>query len=203
MAFVNKKVRLGDVMMDEGVITLDQLNQALTRQQETKHKLGETLVELGFASERQIATALSRQLGLDLVDPNRVNIKENILNLIKDHNVLKKNLVIPFDFDEYDSRYLKGAMADPMDIKVIDDMTLLTGMQISPCIATTTDILAESAGTKLPIWASSTMSAVCRIYVDLPDIFGPVIIAIRSAFLSIYVSFGTNISFSSISSTTG
>ncbi|MBR5178207.1 MAG: Flp pilus assembly complex ATPase component TadA [Lachnospiraceae bacterium] len=142
MAFVNKKVRLGDVMMDEGVITLDQLNQALTRQQETKHKLGETLVELGFASERQIATALSRQLGLDLVDPNRVNIKENILNLIKDHTVLKRNLVIPFDFDEYDSRYLKVAMADPMDIKVIDDMTLLTGMQISPCIATTTDILA-------------------------------------------------------------
>ena len=142
MAFVNKKVRLGDVMMDEGVITLDQLNQALTRQQETKHKLGETLVELGFASERQIATALSRQLGLDLVDPNRVNIKENILNLIKDHTVLKRNLVIPFDFDEYDSRYLKVAMADPMDIKVIDDMTLLTGMQISPCIATTTEILA-------------------------------------------------------------
>ena len=142
MAFMNKKVRLGDVMMDEGVITLEQLNEALTKQQETKHKLGETLVELGFASERQIATALSRQLGLDLVDPSRVNIKENILNLIKDHNVLKKNLVIPFDFDEYDSRYLKVAMADPMDIKVIDDMTLLTGMQISPCIATTTDILA-------------------------------------------------------------
>ena len=142
MAFMNKKVRLGDVMMDEGVITLEQLNEALTRQQETKHKLGETLVELGFASERQIATALSRQLGLDLVDPSRVSIKENILNLIKDHNVLKKNLVIPFDFDEYDSRYLKVAMADPMDIKVIDDMTLLTGMQISPCIATTTDILA-------------------------------------------------------------
>ena len=142
MAFMNKKVRLGDVMMDEGIITLDQLNQALTKQQETKHKLGETLVELGFASERQIATALSRQLGLELVDPNRVNIRESILNLIKDHNVLKKSLVIPFDFDEYDSRYLKVAMADPMDIKVIDDLTLLTGMQISPCIATSTDILA-------------------------------------------------------------
>ncbi len=142
MAFMNKKVRLGDVLMDEGVITLDQLNQALTRQQETKHKLGETLVELGITTERQIATALSRQLGLELVDPNRVAIKENILNLIKDHTVLKKSLVIPFDFDEYDSRYLKVAMADPMDIKVIDDMTLLTGMQISPCIATSTDILA-------------------------------------------------------------
>ena len=142
MAFMNKKVRLGDVMMDEGIITLDQLNQALTKQQETKHKLGETLVELGFASERQIATALSRQLGLELVDPNRVNIRESILNLIKDHTVLKRSLVIPFDFDEYDSRYLKVAMADPMDIKVIDDLTLLTGMQISPCIATSTDILA-------------------------------------------------------------
>ena len=142
MAFMNKKVRLGDVMMDEGIITLDQLNQALTKQQETKHKLGETLVELGFASERQIATALSRQLDLELVDPNRVNIRESILNLIKDHTVLKKSLVIPFDFDEYDSRYLKVAMADPMDIKVIDDLTLLTGMQISPCISTSTDILA-------------------------------------------------------------
>ena len=142
MAFMNKKVRLGDVMMDEGIITLDQLNQALTKQQETKHKLGETLVELGFASERQIATALSRQLGLELVDPNRVNIRESILNLIKDHTVLKRSLVIPFDFDEYDSRYLKVAMADPMDIKVIDDLTLLTGMQISPCISTSTDILA-------------------------------------------------------------
>ena len=142
MAFMNKKVRLGDVLMDEGIITLDQLNQALTRQQETKHKLGETLVELGITTERQIANALSRQLGLELVDPNRVAIKENILNLIKDHTVLKKSLVIPFDFDEYDSRYLKVAMADPMDIKVIDDMTLLTGMQISPCIATSTDILA-------------------------------------------------------------
>ena len=142
MAFMNKKVRLGDVMMDEGIITLDQLNQALTKQQETKHKLGETLVELGFASERQIATALSRQLGLEMVDPNRVNIRESILNLVKDHTVLKRSLVIPFDFDEYDSRYLKVAMADPMDIKVIDDLTLLTGMQISPCIATTTDILA-------------------------------------------------------------
>ena len=142
MAFINKKVRLGDVMMDEGIITLDQLNEALTRQQETKHKLGETLVELGFASERQIATALSRQLGLDLVDPSRVDIKDNILNLVKDHTILKKSLVIPFDFDEYDSRYLKVAMADPMDIKVIDDMTLLTGMQISPCIATTSDIMA-------------------------------------------------------------
>lgn len=139
---MNKKVRLGDVLLNEGIITKDQLGEALTRQMETKTRIGETLIELGFATEKQIASSLTRQLGLDFVELNRVAVRDDILKLVPDHNVLKKYLAMPFDYDEYDSRYLKVAMADPMDIKAVDDLTLLTGMQISPCIATSVDILA-------------------------------------------------------------
>ncbi|MCQ2495757.1 MAG: Flp pilus assembly complex ATPase component TadA [Lachnospiraceae bacterium] len=142
MAFMNKKVRIGDVLLEEGIITKDQLGEALTKQMETKTKIGETLIELGFATEKQIASSLTRQLGLDFVELNRIAIRDDILKLIQDHNILKKYVAMPFDYDEYDSRYLKVAMADPMDIKAIDDLTLLTQMQISPCISTSADIFA-------------------------------------------------------------
>ena len=143
MAFMNKKIRLGDVLLNEGIITKDQLGEALTRQMETKTKIGETLIEMGFATEKQIASSLTRQLGLEFVELSRVAVREDIIKLISDHSVLKKYMAMPYDYDEYDSRYLKVAMADPMDIKAVDDLTLLTGMQISPCIATSVDILAE------------------------------------------------------------
>lgn len=142
MAFMNKKIRLGDVLLNEGIITKDQLGEALTRQMETKTKIGETLIEMGFATEKQIASSLTRQLGLEFVELSRVAVREDIIKLISDHSVLKKYMAMPYDYDEYDSRYLKVAMADPMDIKAVDDLTLLTGMQISPCIATSVDILA-------------------------------------------------------------
>lgn len=139
---MNKKIRLGDVLLNEGIITKDQLGEALTRQMETKTKIGETLIEMGFATEKQIASSLTRQLGLEFVELSRVAVREDIIKLISDHSVLKKYMAMPYDYDEYDSRYLKVAMADPMDIKAVDDLTLLTGMQISPCIATSVDILA-------------------------------------------------------------
>ena len=70
-------------------------------------------------------------------------------------------------------------------------------------ILSTIPILADFAGTKLPICAIRVISATCRIYVDLPAIFGPVIIIIRSSSLFKRVSFGTNIEFFDIFSTTG
>ena len=70
-------------------------------------------------------------------------------------------------------------------------------------ILSTIPIFAFSAGTKLPICAISTIRAVCLIYVDLPAIFGPVIMDTLFLWLSRYVSFAINISFSIICSTTG
>ncbi len=140
MAFKQKKVRLGDVLVNYNIITEDQLVEVLEKQQETHKKLGESLIEMGYATEDKIADALSKQCSMEYVILSEKTIPEQIRKLVPDVNVLKKYQAFPFELDEYDTRYLKIAMADPLDIAAIDDLTIVTGMQLTPCIATPTDI---------------------------------------------------------------
>ena len=140
MAFKQKKIRLGDVLMQYGGLTEEQLIEGLQKQQENHKKLGETLIELGYTTEEKIAIALSKQCSIEYVILSEKNIADNIRALISDPNVCKKYQAFPFALDEYDTRYLMVAMADPLDIKAIDDLSIISGMQITPCIATPTDI---------------------------------------------------------------
>ncbi|MBQ7284017.1 MAG: type II secretion system protein GspE, partial [Oscillospiraceae bacterium] len=142
MSFIKEKKRIGDLLLGESVITEEQLQEALAAQKTNRKKLGATLVELGFTNEQQIAFTLHKQLGLDIVDLSTYRIPKEILNMVPDSTVLKRHGVIPFEFDPYDSKYLRVAMSDPMDIMAIDDLAVLTGMQISPTIATSTEIMA-------------------------------------------------------------
>ncbi len=142
MAFVRERKRIGDILLQQNAITEDQLNIALDKQKAMHQKLGTVLVELGFISERKMARVLQNQLGLDFVELNTKMISPEILNLVTDSLVLKKYVCMPFEFDQFDSKYLKVAFADPMDIFAIDDLSYITGMQITPAIATTADIMA-------------------------------------------------------------
>lgn len=142
MSFIKEKKRMGDMLLSENVITEEQLQEALSAQKTTRKKLGATLVELGFTNEQQIAYTLHKQLGLDIVDLSTYRIPKEILIMVPDSTILKRHGVIPFEFDPYDSKYLRVAMSDPMDIMAIDDLAVLTGMQISPTIATSTEIMA-------------------------------------------------------------
>ncbi|MGC8731003.1 MAG: MSHA biogenesis protein MshE, partial [Halothiobacillaceae bacterium] len=65
---VLKKVRLGDLLVQAGEITAEQLSIALSEQKRSGHKLGVTLVELGFTTEQRILDTLANQLGLQLID---------------------------------------------------------------------------------------------------------------------------------------
>ena len=67
MDLINRKKRLGDILIDAGVINKAQLEQALAVQRERGQKLGETLIDLDFTTEDEIATALHRQLNIDYV----------------------------------------------------------------------------------------------------------------------------------------
>ena len=142
MSFIKEKKRIGDMLLSEKIITEEQLQEALSRQKTGRKKLGAILVELGFTNEQQIAYTLHRQLGLDIVDLSTYRIPREILNLVPDSSILKRYAVMPFEFDPFDSKYLRVAMADPMDIIAIDDLTVLTGMQISPTIAISSEIMA-------------------------------------------------------------
>ena len=136
-----KKKRLGDMLVDAGVISQEQLMAALQEQKVSGHKLGETLIEIGFTSEMEIARALHMQLGYDLIMLSEIKISEEILGLVSDQ-ILRKHMVIPFEFSNYSGNVLRLAMADPMDILAVDDIAIITNLQIEPVVTTPREVIA-------------------------------------------------------------
>lgn len=137
-----RKKRLGDLLIDAGVITQDQLMQALDKQKQTRQKLGATLMELNFTTEEEIAGALKEQLGMEYVDLRAIRIPQDVISLIPDSTLLKKYTIMPFEFNQEHSGYLRVAMADPMDLVATDDLSIITNLQIEPVVATASDIMA-------------------------------------------------------------
>ena len=140
MDFNRKKIRLGDVLVNGGVITQEQLEEGLKRQKGSGRKLGETLVDEGFVTEEAIARALSSQLGYEMVDLQNVAIPEDILQLVPG-NVLERYKVLPFEYAPDNMNVLHVAMADPMDMAAMDDITIITNLQVEPVVSTTRSIM--------------------------------------------------------------
>lgn len=136
-----KKKKLGDLLVSSGSISEEQLLTALDNQKVTGKKLGESLIDLGYITDTDIAEALHRQLGVDIVKLQDIEIPDEILQLVKE-SVLRKYNVIPFEYSMLNMNELRVAMADPMDIFAIDDLAFLTNMQIEPVVTTPADIIA-------------------------------------------------------------
>ena len=138
-----KKKRLGDMLVSENVVTPEQIEQAMeARKTNGGKKLGETLVELGFTSEENITKALTRQLGVEMVSTATMTIPEDIISLVNP-NILRKYMVMPFGYAANNMNVLRVAMADPMDMVAIDDLSMVTHLEIEPYIATTHDIMVS------------------------------------------------------------
>lgn len=135
-----KKKRMGDMLLDEHMVTMDQLEQALAMAKESRRKIGEVLVELGYVTEEGIAQTLSRQLGIDIVNLNGVKIEEDIINLVNGP-ILRKHVMIPFEYENGNLNTVRVAMADPMDMMAIDDFCIVTNLMAEPVIATPRDIM--------------------------------------------------------------
>lgn len=135
-----KGIRLGDVLVNRGIITQQQLSEALGRQKELGLKLGETLVVEGFATEDIICQVLSDQLGYPVVDPTTMNIPDEILHLVP-VNILRKGKMIPYAYDEKNINALHVAMVDPLDMLAIDDISIITNLRILPSVATQRNVM--------------------------------------------------------------
>ena len=139
MAFRREKKRIGDILLEEQIITQEQLEEALATAKNEKKKIGEAVVELGYATEQSIAEALSSQLGFEYVNLTSVTIPENVLSLIGE-NVLRRHVMIPYAFNPNNMNQVLVAMADPMDMTAIDDFNIVTNLQVVPAVATSNDI---------------------------------------------------------------
>ena len=138
-----RKKRLGDLLVDAGVITQNQLMQALGLQKTEKKgmRLGVVLIDMGFTNEKQIMEALQRQLGIAGIDLSNIRIPEDVTKLLEE-SVLRKYNMMPFGFSDKNPNLLKVAMSDPLDIRAMDDISIITGLQIESYVAMPSDIAA-------------------------------------------------------------
>ncbi|WP_075982461.1 GspE/PulE family protein [Bacillus massilinigeriensis] len=128
--------RLGDLLVEAGLITEDQL-QATLKEKTAGQKLGDALLQRGYITEQQLIEVLEFQLGIPHISLYRYPFDSKLFNLIPKETA-KRNLLIPLSID---GDKLFVAMADPMDFFAIDDLRLSTGFQIETAIATKDDIL--------------------------------------------------------------
>lgn len=139
MDFSRKKLRIGDVLIAAGVLTKEKLEEALEKQKGTGHRIGEVLIDEGYVNEEQVAHALSEQLNIELIDLNNVSIDNEILTLIPP-DVLKKNKVMPFEYSPDNLNTIRVAVADPLDMNAIDDISIITNRQVEIFVATPSSI---------------------------------------------------------------
>ena len=140
MDFNRRKIKLGDLLVETGTITQEQLEHALKKQKKTNLKLGETLVDEGIISEDDIAIALSHQLNLEIVDLQSINIDSKVATLVP-VSILKKYTMIPFAYSEENMNILRVAMENPLDTYAQEDISIITNYQVEPVVATTRSIM--------------------------------------------------------------
>jgi len=133
--------KLGECLIQAGLITEDDLQSALTEHKRTGERLGAVLVRLNLATERQIAKALAYQLGFPYL-----NLAENppdpgVVALISKDIALKRSCVAI----RLDKNLLTVAMADPLLFSLVQDLEFQTGYRIKQVVATRADILESIA----------------------------------------------------------
>ena len=130
--------QLGDILLEGGHVTADQLASAVEEQRRLGRSLGRVLVELGVLTEGQLVEALATQIGLKFVDLSDYPVDGSAVSRIPDA-VCRRHNALPIGYD--DGR-LVVAMADPANVFAVDDIRSLTGMEVKPVVATKADLLA-------------------------------------------------------------
>ncbi len=141
-----QRLKIGDLLLNAGVINEQQLQKALDYSKEQRQKgnakrIGDCLRELGFVTDRQVAEALASQLNLQLVDLQGFTLSKQMQELIPG-STLRKHSVLPLGYDPKDPQAIFLAMSDPLDIVAIDDVEIITNCRVEQCVATQTEIQA-------------------------------------------------------------
>ena len=119
------KKRIGEILIDIGVITEEQLFDALVEAKKANIPIGSILVRKGYVSLKDLKSALSIQQGFESVDAEQLKIEDNVLNILPE-DFVRLNSVIPISFD---GKTLVVGMVNPHEKHVINDIVYLTGLR--------------------------------------------------------------------------
>ncbi|MEW6489785.1 MAG: hypothetical protein AB1578_17990 [Thermodesulfobacteriota bacterium] len=133
---MTRKKRLGEILIDHGLLSETQLAAALNSQRTWGGKLGSTVVRMGFVSEEQILKALSTQLRLPAVDFRKVSVSPRTRDAISLRVAEKYNVVPVAMKEELGKKIVILAMSDPTNLDAISEIQFQTGVSVRPVVAT-------------------------------------------------------------------
>ncbi len=139
MAYIRKKVRLGDALLEKRLITQKQLDEALSLHKERKIKIGEALIATGATTQNAINEILCEQLGIESVNLRKIEVDDVVFGMVSE-DLIRKHRIVPFAMDDKRVNVIRVAMDDPQNIIAIDDVNIVTGMEVLPYLATPQDI---------------------------------------------------------------
>ncbi len=147
--------QLGSILLETGVLSEDQLMDAIDEQQQRGQSLGRTLVELGMISESQLVRALANQVGMEFVELGDYPVDRAAVSLVSPA-LCRRHTALPIAMVD---NVLKVAMANPGNVVAVDDIKTLTRMQVAPVVAAHDDVVAA-------------IDRYCRSDAELEDISG-------------------------------
>jgi type IV pilus assembly protein PilB len=128
--------QLGELLIERGIISDQQLDKALTVQKDKGGLIGEILVDLGFAKEEDIAQSLTAQYGFPYLPLSNYDINPEIINIVPGR-VARQYLLVPIDKI---GNNLTLAMSNPLNVQAIEDVELLSGCSVQTFVSTSSDI---------------------------------------------------------------
>lgn len=128
--------QIGQLLIEKGVLSHEQLNLALTKQKEMGGLLGEVLVEMKFVTEKDIAQVLTSQYGFPYLPLANYEIDDEVIKSVPE-NICRQFCLIPIDKI---GKSLTLAMSNPLNIQAAEDVEILTGCTIQTFVSTTTEI---------------------------------------------------------------
>lgn len=132
---VNSK-QLGELLVEAGLITRDQLNHALEVQKDKGGLIGQVIVDLRYVSEEAIAQAITAQYGFPYLPLESYEIDPEIVKIVP-KNVAIQYCLIPVDKI---GNNLTIAMANPLNSQAVEDIVLLSGLYVQLFVSTASDI---------------------------------------------------------------
>jgi type IV pilus assembly protein PilB len=128
--------KLGNFLVREGLITPEQLENALQEQKANGGMLGSNLVKMGYIEEAELMEFLSKQFGVPSTDPSKLDVDPEVIEMIPG-NIVNKYRIVPISLE---GQTLTIAMVDPSNIFIIDDIKFLTRKNIRVTVATESSI---------------------------------------------------------------
>jgi MSHA biogenesis protein MshE len=133
-----QKIRLGDLLIEQGLLTQEQLKLSLDQQKSTGRKLGRVFVESGYVTEDGISNALARQLRIAFINLNSFTPKPDLIRLLPEAPARRFRALV---LDETPEGRLLIGMSDPTDLQAYDEITRLVKREIDLAVVTESQLL--------------------------------------------------------------